>query len=111
MDLVLHELVCSPQQLGGYYDDRGCAISDFLVLLLCEVDEDFACGVLDIKQTEDGGAVVGHGHVADVVDHHLVEARGPKGRLDYIRDCLGRKHVLVANVLSADFLAAEDCTS
>jgi hypothetical protein len=108
VDLVLHELVRPPQQLGRYYDDRGCAIADFLVLLLGEVDEDLARGVLDVEQREDGRAVVGHRHVADVVDHHLVETRRPERRLDDIGDCLRREHVLVANVLSADFLAAED---
>ncbi len=49
VDLVLHELVRPPQQLGRYYDDGGGAIPDLLVLLLGEVDEDLACGVLDVE--------------------------------------------------------------
>jgi hypothetical protein len=40
-------------------DHRGRPIADLLVLLLCEIDEDFTGGMLDYEEREDGGTVVG----------------------------------------------------
>jgi hypothetical protein len=42
--------------------------------------------VRDVEQREDSGAVVGDGHVADVVDEHLVETDGAERRLENVGD-------------------------
>ena len=43
---LLDELVCLPQKLRSDNDDRGRAISDLLVLLLCKVHEDASSWML-----------------------------------------------------------------
>lgn len=40
VDLVLDEVVGSPEQLGGQEDDRRRSVSNLLVLLLSKRDED-----------------------------------------------------------------------
>ncbi|KAI3475615.1 hypothetical protein L1887_62957 [Cichorium endivia] len=110
VDLVLDQLVGATEELGGDDDDRGGAVADLLVLLLCELDEDAACGLVDLEEREDGGAVVGDGDVANVVDEHLVEADGAERRLDDVGDGLGGKHVLVADLCARETLAADEET-
>lgn len=103
MDAVLHELVCPPEELCGNKDDRRGSVTDFLVLLLGKVDEDLSGGVFNVEQGEDGGAVVGHRHISNVVDHHFIQTAGAKRTADYICNCLCRQYVLVTNVCAADF--------
>jgi len=60
---VLHQLVSSPKQLSGDQDDRCCAITNFLVLLMRKINQNLAGGVLNVEQAENGGAVVRYGDV------------------------------------------------
>jgi hypothetical protein len=46
---VLHEFVGTAEQFGCDKDNRGGAVSNFLILLLSKVDENFTGWVLDIK--------------------------------------------------------------
>jgi hypothetical protein len=48
--------------------------------------------MLNFEEAEDGGAVVGDGRVANVVDEHLVEAHWPQRRLDDVCDRSGSIH-------------------
>ena len=59
MDLGLDELVRAAQELRSDDDHRRRPIADFLVLFLCEIDEDFTSGMLNCEEREDGSAVVG----------------------------------------------------
>ena len=61
VDLRLDELICAAQKLGGNDDDGRSAITDLLVLLLCEIDENAACGVIDGEEGEDGSAIIRDG--------------------------------------------------
>lgn len=58
VDLVLDEIVRALEELGGDEDDRGGSVSDLLVLLLSELNEDTASGVVDFDEVEDRGAIV-----------------------------------------------------
>lgn len=58
MNLVFDEVVRALEELGGDEDDRSRAVSDLLVLLLGELDEDPARGVLDLDQVQDRRSVV-----------------------------------------------------
>lgn len=80
----MDKLVGSAEQLRSKEDDRGSTVTDFLVLLCCERDEDTGLGlagnaiathgrVRDVEQGKNGGTVVGNGHITDVVNEHLVE--------------------------------------
>jgi len=60
VDLGLDELVRAAQELRSDDDHRRRPIADLLVLLLCEIDEDFTGGMFDCEEREDGGAVVGN---------------------------------------------------
>lgn len=63
VNLVLDKVVRALEELGGDEDDRRRAVADFLVLLLGELNEDPARGVLDLDQVQDCRAVVRDGHV------------------------------------------------
>ena len=52
-------------------------------------------GVLDLEQLQDRRAVVGDGHVTDVVDEHLVQTDGAEGGLDDVRHRLDRHDCFV----------------
>ena len=54
-----HELLGLSQELGSEDADRGCSVSDFIVLDLGDVDEDFSGGIVERDGFEDGGSVVG----------------------------------------------------
>jgi len=60
VDLSLDELVRAAQELCGNDNDRGRTISNLLVLLLREIDEDFAGGVLYSEERKDGSTVIGN---------------------------------------------------
>ena len=79
VNLVLHQLVGSLQELSGEDDNGGGSVTDFTVLDLGELAEDLGCGVGDLELLEDSGAIVGDGDIADVVDEHLVETLGSEG--------------------------------
>lgn len=57
--LRLDQLICSSQKFGSDNDDRGCAISDFFVLLLGKIHEDFPRWVFDCQKGQNGCTVVG----------------------------------------------------
>ena len=59
MDLGFDELVRAAQELRSDDDHRRRPIAHLFVLLLCKIDEDFTSGMLDCKEGEDGGAIVG----------------------------------------------------
>ena len=58
MNLVLDEFVGTTEKLSSDDDDRGGAITDFLVLLLGEFDEDLCGGVFDFEKLENGSTVI-----------------------------------------------------
>ena len=83
MNLVLDELVSSLKKLSSEDDNGGGTVTDFTVLDLGEFDEDLSGGVSDLEILENCGAIVSDGHIADVVDEHLVEAlRAKRGLHD-----------------------------
>ena len=63
VDLVAHKVVCVLEKFSGNDYDRGGAITDLLVLLLGEFDEDFGGWVLDLEESQDSGAVVGNCYI------------------------------------------------
>ncbi len=88
MDLIPDKLICASQQLRSKKDDRGRSVSDLLVLLRCQRDEDpglvrqsaVICGqvsdsqrVRDLDQRQYCGAVVGDGDIAYIVYQHLIK--------------------------------------
>jgi hypothetical protein len=50
VDAVLHQLVCSLEELRRYQNDGCGAIANLLVLLLREVDEDAAARIVDVEE-------------------------------------------------------------
>ena len=71
----LNELLGLLQEFASGEDDRGGAISDFVVLGASDIDESLGGGVHDVEETDKGGAIVGDSHTATVVDE-LVHAAG-----------------------------------
>jgi hypothetical protein len=63
VNLVLDEVVGALEQLRRDEHDRRSPVSDFLVLLLGELDEDAPGGVVHLDEVQDGRSVVGDGHV------------------------------------------------
>jgi hypothetical protein len=55
---VPHQLVTASQQLSSNENNRGCAVTDLLVLLLRQLDQNFSGRVLNIEEAEDCGAVI-----------------------------------------------------
>ncbi len=51
-----------------------CAVADFLLLRLRRHDEQLGSGVLHLQLLGDGGRVIGHKQLLEVIDHHLVHA-------------------------------------
>ena len=81
MNLVLDQFVGSLEELSGEDNDRGGAISDFTILDLGELDQNFGGGVGHFELLQDSGAIIGDCYITDVVDKHFVEALGTKGGL------------------------------
>ena len=63
--------------------------------------------MLDLEELEDGGAVVGDGDVADVVDEHLVEPHRSQAGLDDVGDGGGGQDVLRPHIRACLPLAGE----
>mmetsp|Transcript_36845 Transcript_36845/g.86037 ORF Transcript_36845/g.86037 Transcript_36845/m.86037 type:complete len:312 (-) Transcript_36845:113-1048(-) len=79
MDSLPNQLVAPSQQLRRHDYDAGGAVTDLLVLEVRELDEHLGGGVLHLQLLENGGTVVGNGHVADVVHEHLIQTHGTQG--------------------------------
>jgi len=73
VNLVLDQVVGSLEELSGKDDNGGGTVTDLTVLDLGELHEDLSGGVSDLELLQDSGAIVSDGHIADVVDEHLVE--------------------------------------
>jgi len=63
VDLVLDQLVGPLQELSGNNDDRGGAITDLLILLLSQLDQNASSWMLHLQHVQNGGAVVGDGDI------------------------------------------------
>jgi hypothetical protein len=63
VNLVLDEVVGATEELGSDDNDGGGTVSNLLVLLLGELDEDATSRVLDFDELEDSRAVVRDGNV------------------------------------------------
>mmetsp|Transcript_7514 Transcript_7514/g.21450 ORF Transcript_7514/g.21450 Transcript_7514/m.21450 type:complete len:226 (+) Transcript_7514:1107-1784(+) len=85
VNVVLDQLVRTLQQLGCDDDDGRRAIADLAVLEVGQLDQNLRRRMLDLELFEDRSAVVGNGHVADVVHEHLVQALRPKRGLQDVR--------------------------
>lgn len=59
MNLLFDKLLGFAEELGGEDGNGGGAISNFVVLNLGDVDEDFGGGVVEGDRFEDSGAIVG----------------------------------------------------
>lgn len=81
VDLVLDEVVGSLEELSGEDDNGGGTVTDLTILDLGELDEDLSSGVSDLKLLENSGAIVSDGHIADIVDEHLVKTLGSERAL------------------------------
>ena len=101
MDVVLHELVASFQKLSGKDDDGCSTVTNLSILDLGELNQNLGGGVSDLELLEDGGAIVGDGHITDVVDKHLVKALGTEGRLDNVGQSQDGEDVLSAHILTS----------
>jgi hypothetical protein len=88
VDLVLHKLVGTLEQLSGEDDNRGSAIANLSVLDLGELNEDLGSGVLNFELLENGGTIIGNGNITDVIDEHLVETLRAERALNDIREGL-----------------------
>jgi hypothetical protein len=80
--------ICSNffEKLGGKEHDAGCSVSDLCILCAGDVDEGAGCGMDDVKQLEDGRAIVCDLCVSAVGDDELVHAAGAEGGGDGVRD-------------------------
>jgi hypothetical protein len=63
VNLVLDEVVGATEKLRSDDNDGGSTVSNLLVLLLSELDEDATGRVLDFDELEDRRAVVRDGNV------------------------------------------------
>ena len=68
--------------------------TDLLVLKSSQLDQNLGGGMLDLQELEDGGPVVGDGHIPDVVHQHLVQADGAQAGLDNIGNAARCHHIL-----------------
>ena len=79
--------------------DGGGAVARDDILRLGELDEHLRGGVGHLHLVQDGGAVVGDGHVVVPAHEHLVHPPRAEGGADGVRELLRRAHVGRANVL------------
>ena len=102
VDLLVDEVLSLAQEFAREDHDGGCAVAHLVVLRLGDVDEDPGGGVVDVDGLEDGGAVVGDGHLVALGDGHedLVHALGTEGALDEIGDRHGADEGREARVLA-----------
>lgn len=63
VDLVFDQLVGSLEELGSNDHDRGGAVTDFLVLLLGQLDKNSSCRMLHLQHVENSGTIVGDGDI------------------------------------------------
>ena len=78
MDLLCNKLFRLPQQLCGENTDARCAVADFIILDLGNVDKNLGGSVVELDGLQDGRAVVGDRDFAIGGDEDLVKtcARG-----------------------------------
>ena len=81
-DSLLDVLLDLLQNLSGQHNDRRGSVSDLSVLRAGNVGEDAGGGVDNVEQLHDGGAVVGDGLSAILVDQQQVTAVGAERALD-----------------------------
>ena len=70
---VFHEFVGTAEEFGRNEDDRSGAITNFFVLLMGKVDEYLACRMLDVKQTENCGAIICYCDILDDISRGTAE--------------------------------------
>jgi hypothetical protein len=88
MNLVLHKLIGTLEELSGEDDDGGGTVTDFSVLNLRELDQDLSSGMLDLKQLEDGGTIIGDSYITDIIDEHFIETLRAERALNDVRERL-----------------------
>ena len=81
MNVVLDQLISSSKELSGKDDNGGSSVSNFSVLDLGKLDQDFGGWMRHLELLEDCGAIVGDRHIADIVHQHLVQTLGTEGGL------------------------------
>mmetsp|Transcript_115344 Transcript_115344/g.246512 ORF Transcript_115344/g.246512 Transcript_115344/m.246512 type:complete len:332 (-) Transcript_115344:28-1023(-) len=106
--LLLYQVLRVPQHLGSKDNDRGGAVSAFIVLRLGDVDQDLCGRVIDPDRFQDRGPIVSHGGVTLTASftsrhglHDLVHALGAKGRLHEVADSDGADEGLKPRILAA----------
>lgn len=94
VDLVPDKLICTTKELRGDQNDRSGSVSNFLVLLGCQRDEDTGlhrtyeltemggdygtetyCRVSNLEQREDRCAIVCDRDISDIIHQHFVKTR------------------------------------
>lgn len=100
MYAILHEFVCSSKEFCGNDDNGSCTITDFFILLLCEVDENLASRVFDVEEGENGCAIVCNCDILDgwisiriVLVAELVNAHTPISSTIILSRPLGPKEL------------------
>jgi len=101
MNLVRHQVVGALEQLRGEDHDGRRAVTNLLVLLLRELREDARRRVLHLQEPHNRGAIIGNGHVANLVDEHLVQALRAEARPQDVGDRHASGHVGGAHILAA----------
>jgi hypothetical protein len=81
VNVVLDQLISSSKELSGKDDNGGSSVSNFSVLDLGKLDQDFGGWMGDLELLEDCGAIVGNGNITNVVNQHLIETLWTEGGL------------------------------
>mmetsp|Transcript_49405 Transcript_49405/g.105164 ORF Transcript_49405/g.105164 Transcript_49405/m.105164 type:complete len:570 (-) Transcript_49405:67-1776(-) len=85
VDVVLDKLVRSLQKLRSHDDHGRGAVANFSVLQVRQLYQDLRSGMLNLQLLENRGSIVGDGHIANVIDQHLVESLRAQRALQDVR--------------------------
>lgn len=82
------------QEFSGKDDNRSGAITDLVVLMLGEFNQNSCGRVLHLQLFEDRRTVIGNRHITDLVHHHFIEAFGAQGALNDVCKGHTRSHYI-----------------
>ena len=99
MNLVFDQVIGSLQKFSGQDDNRGSSITDFTILDLGKLNENFCGRMCHLELLENSGAIVSDGHVTDVIDEHLIEALRTERGLHDIGESSDGHDVLSSDIL------------
>ena len=78
LNVLFQEVFCTLEKLSGDDHGRRGAVTDFIVLGLCDLHHHLGGRMLDVHLLQDGHSIVGDDHISDGVNEHLVHTLGSK---------------------------------